>query len=366
MNEDEDVETRPLTLFLPTLRGGGAERVMVSLANWFGRHSVSVEVLLFSREGRYLESVDEAVEVADLGIGMRWYLYLFGIPGYLRHLRSKRPKAVVISGHSTFLVGIVARWFVKHRIIVVCHNTVSEEGRLSRLVPRFLYRYADHVVAVSRGVARDLSRYGRISRERIHVIHNPVDLDAIDEALEAPTPHPWLRDATVPVVLGVGRLSAQKRFDCLIRAIARIREKSPIRLIVVGEGPRHDDLRELVRNVGLVEDVRFVGFDDNPYAYMRDASVFVLSSDFEGFGMVVLEALACGCPVVSTDCPSGPAEILEDGRWGSLVPVGDVESLAAAIEEAASRGRTEEKSRERAEQFSVGESARKYIGLVEG
>lgn len=354
----------PVTIFLPTLRGGGTERVMVTLANQLARRSVELELLLLSGEGVFFDELDPDVAVHLLDVRPS-YSSVLGIRGYWRYLRRSKPRLVVISGHSAFLVGFLVSLWVPHKIIVVVHNTVSRERRLSSLIAKFLYRFAHRIVAVSHGVAKDLSAYSCIELERIQVIYNAVDLTRIDRALQAPPAHPWLEDPAVPVVVSVGRLIPQKRVDLLLRAIARVRAKRPVRLIQLGDGPLRHELEALAQELGIAEDVCFAGFVKNPYAYLRDASVFALASDFEGFAVVVIEALACGCPVVSTSCPSGPDEILEGGRWGTLVPTGDVEALASALDQTLTAPPPRRHARGRAEDFSAEGYARRYLELID-
>jgi len=186
-------------------------------------------------------------------------------------------------------------------------------------------------VAVSRGVADDLARLTGLPREKIQVIYNPVVTPELFVKAEEPLGHPWFAAGEPPVILGVGRLHEAKDFQTLIRAFALVRKKRVARLVILGEGEERPKLEALVRELGLEEEVALPGFVDNPFKYMKRAGVFVLSSQWEGFGNVLVEAMACGTPVVSTACPSGPEEILENGRWGRLVSVGDVDALAEAI-----------------------------------
>jgi glycosyltransferase involved in cell wall biosynthesis len=167
--------------------------------------------------------------------------------------------------------------------------------------------------------------------ERITVIYNPVFTPDLLHKAQEPVDHPWFAPAGLPVILGVGRLAEQKDFFTLIRAFALVRQHRPARLIIVGEGPDRPGLEALARELGVADDVSLPGFSTNPYAYMRQADVFVLSSLFEGLPAVLVEALAVGVPIVSTRCPHGPEEILQDGICGPLVPVGDAAAMADAI-----------------------------------
>jgi glycosyltransferase involved in cell wall biosynthesis len=197
---------------------------------------------------------------------------------------------------------------------------------------RWNYPLADVISAVSEGAADDLSHVARIARERVQVIHNPIITPELAVKVKERIDHPWFQPVEPPVILSAGRLDPQKDYPLLLKAFARVRQSLPARLLILGEGPDRDALLSLARELGLGEDALcLAGFVPNPYPYMAQASVFVLSSRWEGLPTVLVEALYCGAPIISTDCPSGPREILRDGAYGKLVPVGDVESLSAAI-----------------------------------
>jgi glycosyltransferase involved in cell wall biosynthesis len=171
-----------------------------------------------------------------------------------------------------------------------------------------------------------------IPRSHIQVIYNPIVTPDLQAKAKAPLEHPWFRSGEPPVILAAGRLTAQKDYSMLIRAFARVRQVRPARLMILGEGEDRPILEELARQLGVEQDVSLPGFVMNPYPYMAHAALFVLSSRWEGLPTVLVEALYCGAPLIATDCPSGPREILRDGQYGQLVPVGDDIFLARAIE----------------------------------
>jgi glycosyltransferase involved in cell wall biosynthesis len=218
-------------------------------------------------------------------------------------------------------------------------NTLSENAlgsprRRQRLVPalaRRCYRWADAVVAVSEGVATDLRLTTHLPAERIRTLPNPIVTPEVAALARQPLEHPWFAADAPPVILAVGRLERQKDFATLLRAFALVRHRRPGRLVVLGEGAERASLEALAVELGVAADVTFPGFVANPFAFMARAGVFVLSSRWEGMPGVLIQAMACGAPVVSTDCASGPRELLQGGRYGVLVPVGDAESLAAGI-----------------------------------
>jgi glycosyltransferase involved in cell wall biosynthesis len=217
------------------------------------------------------------------------------------------------------------------------------------------------VVAVSSGVAEDLVATTGLRREHITVIHNPVVTPELEERAQAPLEHAWFAPGEPPVVLSVGRLVAPKDYPTLVRAFARVRAVRPARLVILGEGSQREALLALAAKLGIADDVTLPGFVANPFAYVSRCAVFALSSAWEGFGIVLVEALALGCPVVSTDCPSGPAEILEHGSHGLLVPVGDDEAMAQAILSAIEAPGDPERRKARAAEFAVDQAVDRYI-----
>jgi glycosyltransferase involved in cell wall biosynthesis len=323
-----------VALFIPNLAGGGAERVFGLLAEGLAARGIETEMVLVRAEGPRLAAVRAAVPVVDLGVdsSSRSVLPL------ARYLRRRRPDLLVAAlGHAN-VVAVWARWLgrVETAVVVTHHISVptdrsSSGARLWSALRSLFYPRADAIVAVSRDMADDLARSIGVPRDRIDVILNPVITPDLQSRGEAAVSHPWLAPGEPPVVMGVGRLERQKDFSTLVRAIALVRQQRPVRLLILGEGRERPALEALVRELGLEDDVALPGFVENPYAFLSRAAVFALSSIFEGLPTVLVEALALGTPVVSTDCQTGPREILEDGRLGRLVPIEQPEALAAAI-----------------------------------
>ena len=326
-----------LLIFLPSLSGGGAERVMVDLANGFARQGFPVELVLARAEGPYLAEVDDDVPVVDLQSSR----VLFALPALVRHLRATRP-SVLLSTQSH--ANLVAIWAVRlagvsTRIVIREANTASRSAANSptlrgRMVPFFMrlfYPWADVVVAPSQGVLDDLCRNFHLLPGKMRLLYNPSVSAALPAKAEAPLTHPWFAPGQPPVVLGVGRLTRQKDFATLIRAVAEASQQRSLRLMILGEGEERLRLEAMIRKLGMADCAVLPGFVENPFNYMKQAALFVLSSAWEGLPNVLIQAMACGVPVVATDCPSGPAEILENGRFGSLVSVGDAEGMADAI-----------------------------------
>ncbi len=328
-----------VAIFMPSLFGGGGQRSMVNLAHGMTESGYAVDLVLAQVEGPFLEEVREPVRVVDLKASRA----LTSLPALVRYLRTEQPEALLsVFGY----VNIVASWAwrlagVPTRLLLNEQNTVSfESGNAStwrgRLVPWLMkrfYPWADGIVVVSHGVRDDMAQLTNIPKERITVIYNPSVVRAeVLEKAQAPLDHPWFKPDQPPVLVAVGRLQMQKDLPTLLHAFAQVRKKRTAKLLILGEGRERQPLEELIKKLGLEDDVSLPGFVMNPYAYMARASLFVLSSRWEGLPTVLIEALCCGTPVVSTDCPSGPREILKDGEYGQLVPVGDISALAGAIE----------------------------------
>lgn len=322
-----------VALLVPDLGGGGAERVMVRLSAGLSALGQPVDLVLAHKRGPYLSEVAEGVRVVDL----RASRLATALPALVRYLRRERPAVLLSTRDDCNVVAAVAKRLTRGtRVYVRASNTLSEacgEGRM-RVVPRlsrWLLPGVDGIIAPSQGVADDMARVLGVPRPRITVVPNPVAATDIRARAGEPWDHPWLTDGEGPVLLAVGRLTRQKGFDTLLSALAAVRDQVPARLIILGEGECRPRLEALRDGLGLADAVNLAGFVANPYPAMARAALFVLPSRWEGFPNALLEAMALGTPVVATDCPSGPREILEGGRYGALVPVGDSEALARAI-----------------------------------
>jgi glycosyltransferase involved in cell wall biosynthesis len=290
------------------------------------------------------------------------------------YLRREQPVVLISAPDYVNLIAIWAKRLagVDTAVVITSHNHLSVVRAQTPKVQEKLYPYllrlfqhhAAHIVAVSKGVADDLARTAHIPRDRISVIYNPAVRPELDELAVQPLAHPWFVEAQPPVILAVGRLVPQKDYPTLLRAFAVLRAQRPIRLVILGNGKQHADLQALSIQLGIAADVDFHGFDLNPYRYMARCSVFVLSSAWEGLPVVLAEALACGAQIVSTDCRSGPSEILDFGRYGRLVPVGNVNVLAAAIEESLIHPLPASLIRERAGEFTVDVAVKNYLRLL--
>ncbi len=360
-----------IAIFSPCLQIGGAEQVVVNLANGFSRHGKSVTLLLANADGPLRSKLNASVKIVDF--------FQSGVFGALKPLaRFLRNNSLDILFSAQSHANIIA--LLAHRlagvqlpIVISEHTTMSlhyalEPGIKNRFVPklaRLLYHRADAVACISQGVADDILAVTKISPERIHRIYNPVlpPFTELQQKIEAPVDHPWFRPEAPPVILAVGRLTAAKDYPTLLRAFAQVRQERNANLLILGDGEKRTELESLINELSLTHSVQLPGFVENPYAYMSRCSLFVLSSAWEGLSNVLVEALACGAPIVSTDCKYGPAEILENGRHGVLVPVGDASALAEAMLANISKRADTASLRQRALDFSLDTITQQYLDL---
>ena len=410
-----------VALLVGRLSGGGHGRVAAGLAAAFARAGVHADLLLFKAPDASASPTGEGATVIRLGgpgaeesgagpfrllrraggrrgvgalllrqallsrfpfvrpyAGASRLWLLRGLRDTTRYLETARPAVLYPVGETANLLAVAARGLsgAPTRVIAGLHAAVPKRraaaggagGRwrarlLARGIRRALHR-ADGIVAASRGLADEWAEDAAVPRSRIAAIHNPVVGEDLASLAAAPLHHPWFREDGPPLILGAGRLAPQKDFETLLRAFALVRRRRPARLAILGDGELRSSLRGLADRLGIRREALFPGFARNPFAWMARAGVFALSSKWEGFGNVLVEALACGCPVVSTDCPSGPAEILDGGTWGRLVPVGDPPALAEAILATLDAPPDRESLRRRGARFSEDRAARAYARFI--
>ncbi len=397
---------------LPSLNGGGVQRVILNLAQSLIERGSRADLVIPCFAGDYLAAIPrgmrlyrgrlpytdrtflravrragvevEAMTVNPIGVARSWlalsrkrlgvrvrrrrYLYA-SVHILCRYLREGRPHVLVSALPGTDAAAICAAELTERAVpvVVTVHSNVDAAYLPEWLsASRTLYPLADAVVAVSRGVGESVRRSLRVDAERVHAIYNGVPTDRIRRLAQEKVTHPWFADGEPPVILSAGREAPAKDHPTLVEAFGLARREANARLVILGRhsAPYRARLKSLAREHRVEQDLGFVAFDENPYRYMRRAALFALSSRWEGLSMVILEALACGAPVVSTDAPYGPREIL--GGWGNLPPVGDAPALARGLV-AALRGErpTEEALRARAADFSLEKAADAYIALFE-
>lgn len=323
-----------IALFIPTLGGGGAERVFVQLANGLSLKVGRVDLLVASG-GHYQQFVSKRVNVVNFEKS-RTLATMFGLRKYMMESRPDVMLSTLSDANVVILLaGLLAQWSppiaIRETVMISENLKVALKTKVLSFMAELLYPRADAVVSLSKGVAVDLERKIGNLKHPVKVIYNPGPSEQ-ELSLGGQASDIFLESKkNGPVFVAVGRLNDQKDYPTLIKAFVRIRERIKSTLWILGEGEKRHSLEELIRALGLQNDVFMPGFVDNPYPYLRAADVFVMSSKYEGGPSSMLQAMACGRKIVSTDCASGPAEFLEDGKQGYLVPVGDVDAFANAV-----------------------------------
>ncbi len=363
-----------LAVFAATSGHSGVDRVLNNLVPAIAARGLHIDVLGIAGHGPHYDDLPAGVRRVDLGARH----VNSALPALVRYLRSTRPRALLTDKDRVNRVAIWARRLagVDTRLGVRLGTTVSvnlaSRGALERWLQtwsmRTLYRRADAVLVPSRGAAADFAHHARLPLERIRVVPSPIVAPDMAARAAAPAVHPWFHDDGPPVILGVGELSERKDFATLIRAHARLRRTHDCRLLILGEGRRRGELERLAIELGTQAAVALPGFVPNPYPCMARAAAFALSSRWEGMPVVLIEALALGTPVVACDCPSGPAELLDGGRLGALVPVGDEAALAAALARTLAAPPAHDALTAAAAPYAIDASARAYLqalGLAE-
>lgn len=359
-----------VAFFLPHFAGGGVERVAVNLSEEYLRLGMNVDFVLVYANGVPVGSLPKDVRI----INLKAERVMFALPSLVRYLRDERPDVMFSAPQHTHIILMLAKMISRSRVRTMLHigNHISTQVQNSRkwqdryypTLLRLLEGYADAFIAVSEGVASDLAYTAKIPLEKIRVVYNPIYRVEMEELMEQQVDHPWFSEGQPPVILAAGRLVEQKDYPTLLHAFARLRLQRSVHLVILGEGRLLPELKKLVTELNIAEDVDFHGFATNPYCFMARCSVFVLSSAWEGFANVVAEALACGAQVVSTDCKSGPEEILANGQYGQLVPVGDDVALADAILKALDHPLPKDFLRQRGRSFTAATAALQYFDAV--
>lgn len=331
-----------LSFYIPNLTVGGAEQVTINVVNGLFRRGHDVELVLSHPYGKLQSEIDSGVPVVALGESRVPFAGILAhIPRLVTYLEETQPDALISQVTHANVVCLLAGRLADADTTMVPteHNAFDVEppeslkSTLLRRLAVHTLPTADELIAVSQGVADSLVTKTGVGNDDVHVLHNPIDVSAIRERATEPVEHEWIEDDDLDVVLFVGRLHPQKDLETWLRAFERVHQSNPdTRAVIAGQGPLQDDLSATAARLGIANVVSVPGYVDNPYRFMDQASVFLLSSRFEGLPTVLIEAMACGCPVVSTDCPSGPSEILGDDTYGRLVPVGDEQRIAAAVE----------------------------------
>lgn len=344
---------------LPDMTGGGAERLTLDLMRGFLDRGASVDLVLQTAQGEFLPMVPEGVRIVELAAPR-----LRNAIGPLRrYFRTERPDAAIAAMWPLTSVAVLAAAGLDRgpRLVLAEHCPLlgqyagNRKTLASILASIFTtYRFADAVVAVSSGLAAEIARLAGLAPERVVTVYNPIP----EPLRSASGLSPWT-DLSGKHVLAVGKLKQEKNFALLLDAFARLGDIDAS-LAIVGEGGQRTILEARAETLGISRRVSFPGFTPTPGDWYAGADLFVLSSRVEGFGNVLVEAMHCGLPVVATDCPHGPGELLGQGRWGMLVPTGDAAALASAIRDALDTPVDSHAQRARAAEFSVERSVDGY------
>lgn len=321
--------TKHIAIFLPSLDGGGAEKVALTLSRLFSKKGHRCDVLIAINRGSLLSCVPDEIRLVNFNKMKTSHASV----SLARYLIKERPSVLLATVFTANLTASLAYILsgMKTRL-VLCEASLPEfdviapsriQTVINKLSARLLYKFAHASIAISKDVKQNLMKQKLVSPHRIHVIPNPVD-----PALFIRPPSAAERKQEL---VACGRLEAQKDYPTLIRAFAELRKKIDVRLVILGEGTLQNSLEELANDLGVIQHIHFAGFVAHPEDYMRRAAVFIHTARYEGFGIVFLEALASGCPVVATDCPGGVRDVLEDGRYGALVPVGDPIAISETV-----------------------------------
>jgi len=367
---DQGKVSQRVGLVVASMRLGGAERMTLNLAGEFVRRGLDVDLVLVERTGPLLDAIPAGVRVVDLGARRAR-----GAIGRLRrYMREERPAALLSVAFQSNILTMAASLGLrrKPRIVLSVRNAYSATLAANRpatriwlsAATRLLYPRADWIVGISNGTAEDLRRNAGLSADRVRTIYNPVLRGDFGLLAAAPADQLDMSDDGSARIISVGRLTRQKDQATLLRAFAEVARSRPARLLILGEGELRPELEALAAELGVADRVELPGVLANPFPYMRESDLFVLSSAWEGFGNVLVEAMATGIPVISTDCPHGPREILEDGKWGPLVPPGDPKALAAAMIDVLDGAGVDASARAR--EFTVERAADLYLGLMLG
>ncbi len=380
MNGRPHVDTRQTSImnratrvcfFLARLADGGAERATLNLVPALRKLGFDAYILV-GRSGGPLEcAMPDDCPLISLNAGRARTT----IRPLIRFLRDDKPDVLISVLNYTNAIAFLSHMLARSpaKLIFAHHGVLSQEvqnaRRLSdKLLPAFYRlfgRRADAVIAVSEGAADDLAKASGLPRRAITAIHNPAISDDFETRTEEPVAHPFFELSNVPVFLSAGRLVEGKDFATVIRAFARLTASTDARLLIAGDGSLRGALENLCAELGVASRVSFLGFVGNLLAYLRRATCVVSASRYESFGIVLVEALAAGIPVVSTDCPTGPAEILVGGKYGTLVPVGNAEALAEAMADCLRNPPAAALLKSRAADFATSAIAKRYAALID-
>jgi len=353
-----------IAIFIPNLKGGGAERVFVNLTHYFIKKGYEVNFVLIEKQGELLDLLPSSVKIFDLKAS---HIFKSFLP-LKQYLKDEKPDALIAVMWPLTVLATISAILANFKGVLVLsdHNTLSLstknlsnfKRRILKISIKFIYPLADVRLAVSDGMADDISNFTALNRSRFKVIHNPIFLQSSNVG------NLKIKKRSKYRIVNLGALSEQKNQALLIKAFSLISDKIDVELVILGEGPLRYELEKLVSDLNLKEKIQMPGFITDPSQWYEESDLFVLSSIYEGLPMVLLEALTFGLPIVSTDCKSGPREILCNGKYGKLVPVGDADALAKSMLQALQEEPDIEFLKRRAADFSVDKIAEQYLDVM--
>ena len=333
------ISSKKIYIFIYSMTSGGAEKVALLLSNKFIQKGIDVSIVLLQKKGVFLEQIDKKIKIYSLNSIINRIGGIFGeILIYSSFLTKHKPDIVLSIGEWPNTITPISVKLIpyKPKVVLTEQSTKSflnsEEYNVSKLVRFFAkksYFYAENIICVSNAVKEKLLKENLIKKKLI-VICNPIDIEEINKKAVEEVEYSWFKNRDMPLIIAVGRLHPAKDYPTMLKAIQLVLKVKKVHLVVLGDGPLREELISLCVQLGIINFVDFIGFQKNPYKYIKKADLFVHSARYEGFGNVFAEALACGQKIVTTDCDT-PCEILEEGKYGKIVPIGDYRSLADAI-----------------------------------
>lgn len=365
---------KKVLIILPNLSGGGAERVIVTLLNNFDREKAEYFFIAVNKKGPYVNDLPSDIKIIDFGIQPFFMRpQMFQVQRKLvKEINKIKPDVILTTLTEMNITLLSVKSLLKGSPKIIIRETNPPSPRwhgLKRKIIKRLYVHmypkADKVIAISEGVKSDLIEFSKLVESQVQVIYNPLPIRDIQKKSILD-----LEKIKFPKdrfnIVSIGRLSEQKDFTTLIKAVNIVRKKHAIQLTILGEGREYANLKKIVEDLDLRDNIKFEGFKSNPYPYLKKSDLFVLSSKWEGFGLVIVEALATGTQVISTESNGAPKEILSHGKYGILTPVGDEKKLASAIIKVLNKENmiTEDKLKERASTFDVSIIAEEYLKLL--
>ncbi len=362
------VRNRRVAVFVPSMHGGGAERAMLVFCAELVALGLAVDLLTVRLEGPLRQLIPQGVSIIDL----KSRRTTLALPKLVLYLRRTRPAALFSTIMNANVVAAVARVLSGCRTPTIIRESNAPlsspkgtvAGWITYKIAPLLYQFANGIIAVSQGVADELGVMAPRMKERIRVISTPVISDDVIRQGDLPVDHPWFTRRDKPLILSAARLERHKGFFTLLQAFAQLRTKKDARLAILGQGSLRKEIEAEIVSLGLEDDVTMLGFAHNPFAYMSKADVFVLASEFEGLPNVLVQAMAFGTPIVATDCKSGPSEILCNGKFGALVPVGDAQALARGLESALTQPRQLEAMAHARSVYGARNAAQEYLAMA--